>query len=250
MLKRAASAVLLAMLLAAPNLLSAQAQTVGWTRCTTGDFASCQSVQLTTVGVFLDAVRVGTDVSITMHNLSGQSGDDNTAWSGLYDAGFYAPAVSDAPFMTAEAQLAFDGGTTGDASPWSLMIVAGRIFASAPTHDQLIGGCMSGVFKTFSVAAQTCGTDAVATLSARFAWDLDASNYTSYSFETYGQSEESSYHYFGSCSVYSTGEAGPCSTFGLDTPAPEPITLALVATGFLGVGALRLRQRKTKAVAA
>ena len=223
----------------------AQTEMVGWTRCSTGGLQSCQSIQLSTVAIFAGGTRVGTDITITMHNLSGQSPDDNTAWSGLEDVGFISPTVTGVPFLSSVSALSLSGGATGSAT-WQLLIVGSRIFASNTSSGGLIGGCTSGAFGGFATSVLTCGSQATASLSGTFAVNLNASSYTSYSFEAIGQPAGSPYHYSVTCSVLESGAAGPCPSNGLDTITPEPATLGLVATGLFVLGAGPLRRKKTR----
>jgi hypothetical protein len=234
-----------AAIVAFPSSTSAQTEMVGWTRCTTGAFQSCQSLQLSTVAIFSGATRVGTDVTITMHNLSGQSPDDNTAWSGLEDVGFFSPSVAGIPFLSTIAPLSLSGGAVGTAA-WQMIIVADRVFAIQTSSSGLVGGCTPGAFGSLSTSVLTCGPQATASLSGTFAVNLDASSYTSYSFSAFGQPAGSPYHYEGACTVFSSGEPGPCFSSSPDTPTPEPATLALVATGFLVLGAGPLWRRRKR----
>jgi hypothetical protein len=260
-----ALATVLAMPLAAPTALHAQTQTKGWTFCSTGAFQSCNSVQLTTLAVMVGADRVGTDITVSMHNFNGQSGDDNTLWSGLGVVAFYNSAggsLGGSYEVWPDGPLSLSGDAFGSGN-WAGYTERPYIGVSRSAYDGVIGGCAgtdgTGPGAYWATGYYTCDPDALASISFRTVFSFNASDFNSFSAAVVGQRVGSERFYSGFCTygAYSAlcGQPGcniasSVSFFAPGTPdpdlsvVPEPVTIVLLATGLFGIAGAQLRRRK------
>ncbi len=234
---------------------AASAQTESWSLCSAGTFQSCASLQFTTSPIYSGLTRVGTDLTIVMHNLNGQSANDNTAWSSLTEVLlFNSRPPSGAHHESGNGPLTFAGGATGSATwGWRVGISPGFQYIDTgllgPGFG--LGGCAassrataySGPLETYTTSAYTCGPGATATFSFSSLQSLDATNFDEVYFQALGQVGGSADLYEGSCRTQPDGQPAACSSF-LVTPTPEPVSLTLMATGVLSIGVARLRRRK------
>ena len=246
------TAALAACVLLAPRTAWAQ-QSVAWSVCTPGALNACASVQLSTTALFTGVTRTGTDVTISIHNLNGQSGNDNTYWSGFYEVDFTSQTTPvTIPFWTQSPALA--GGATGSASwrgynfnPASLNGIYSQVNAAA----SLIGGCTSGAYSAYyATGIMTCGPNAAAVISLSFASSiLDASAFDGvgvfgFAASAAGNPAGNVYCGTGWPSPYSTQLPACANVSETVSVTPEPVSMVLMATGLFGVGGVGLRRKK------
>lgn len=245
----------IAALTLSPPDARAQSWTHGWTLCTVNNFSSCHSVAITTNAVMSGWSRVGTTISISMHNLQGQGyAYDNTTTSGLYQTFFVAPGH---PLGTPQGSVGgtTTGGATGGGSVWqwytgNTLAQPGLVgYASAygnngPGYAPL-GGCGTGtLFYPFIVGSRTCAAGSLFTVTFSIADIVDANEFSSV--YIYAANDQTASYCFSDPADYSTSYSA-CAVHGetlTNNVVPEPVTLALLGTGLFGVGGARLRRRK------
>jgi len=247
------AAAMAAVALLAPPAIRAQ-EFVRWTACEPLSTA-CASVQLSTAAVFDGADRVGTNVTIALHNLNGQIADDHTPWSGLIGAMF----ISSGRFSGATLEyfpalpLNLTGGATGsdtwDGLVWSMGGGVGpeRGLVGASINQAVavnaLGGCTSSPLSFYATPALTCGSAATASVSFRSNRSFDALDFDgiSLNFTAPGYHNVACY-----TNVYGYDEDRPCDALGF-TATPEPATVSLLVAGLLGVAGVRLRRKRKAA---
>lgn len=213
--------------------------TRSWTTCSAGAVRSCHSVTLMTQGNFSGTTRVGTSVVLTVRNLQGSHAADNMAWSALSAVRMYRSGILAAG--TAAATPSLSGGATGTTSAWTWGTGGsgawGNIRVLAGTTNR-IGGCAAGGTGN---SMWTCPGQVVFSISSSEIFNADQFSELHL---TWGGSPSA-----GSCTTDQT-RAGtalalcdPQQTTMTTTVTPEPITMALLGTGLLGIGGARLRRR-------
>lgn len=232
-----------------------------WTGCTTGTLRSCNSIRLTTQAVMSGTTRIGTTVVVSMHNYMGQGfGPDNTAgpnWAALHRARFYFQGQAFAAGSnTATTSLA--GGATGTVASggWTSTYVSPFTDASSNAWGVLrlegltnrIGGCGLPGSGTNIPTLGTClsGSEVVVAFSTSESFDaFDAELLFNVNGRISGSAIQTSCYTNSALSTVA-GSPTACSDMAVvDTATvPEPITMALLGTGLLGVGGARLRRRK------
>jgi hypothetical protein len=241
--------------LVAPRAVRAQ-QSVAWTLCTPGTLNACSSVQLSTTAIYSGATRMGTDVTVTMHNLQGRIANDNTLWSALAIVMFSSSTSSSLGYSAAMTPLSLSGGAT-EANPHDWWIetswwaganaqgAAGPIVsAGVPTIGDMIGGCTPGMGTVV-----TCGANATASLSLTSNDVFDASSFDGVAVQDYVYYRDS---WAGVGIVSCTAGAPPlgpgtCNVLSESVSVtPEPVSMSLVATGFLGIAGVGLRLRRRR----
>ena len=236
-----------AVALLAPRTIRAQ-ESVAWTVCY--PLESCESVQLATSPVFSGTDRIGTNVTIDIHNLNGQVVGDATPWWELDAVQFYGPGnFTGTEFGS--GPLALSGGAVGSAT-WNYSVSSGdgreTIAAGAPIPDddgfaQMLAGCASGN----RTAVNTCGPQALATLSFTSGQIFDAESFDGLFVQAADQQygEENYIPFNRGCTAGSVSAPWwPACNVITHTVTPEPVTMVLLGTGLLGIGGVRLRRRK------
>lgn len=201
-----------AAVLVAPKAVRAQ-DVQSWTMCTPGAFHSCHSVQLmTSPRMAADGTtRVGTIITITMHNLNGQVSQDNTSWSGLLQATFAREFVPTGPFAAYNSQgggapVTLAGGATGYANGQAMALKTSFASKSVPNGNtnlvlwsgntnsvlgappsahtsDVVGGCapgqvpnLGGLYQA-TTTAFTCGSSATVSFSFSTDFIIDATGH-------------------------------------------------------------------------
>jgi hypothetical protein len=206
------------------------------TLCTVGAFRSCNSIQLSTTAIYSGATRVGTSVTISMHNLNGQDAEDNTAWSGLTYAAFYSDNPLGPAFHLTSGPLSLGGGATGNATWWGVYLFSGPggygsfLEARTTSTTMEIGGCTPGSGSLYGVPRATtvftCGPNATVSMTFTSPYSFDAAS-------------------FGVLKVEAEGQLpGDPAIYRSNSVTPEPLTIVLLGTGLLGIGGVQLRRRK------
>lgn len=237
-----------------------------WALCVSGAFNTCHSVYLKTTDI-----GTATAVEVRIRNLQGSGppfGDqeffDNAPWSGLRALRFYGTGVTVNPLDAAAALIGgmatTGGATTGGASPWNTNTTATSGIGilrlngvSAPDGtNRRIGGCSAGVGGSAPVMF-TCWGEIVfsfqtATLmtasqltGAYFSADMPDSSGT----VTSRVCQTDATTYTGSTSVICDTQIGSLSYLGETSAVPEPVTIALLGSGLVGIAGARRRKKNT-----
>jgi hypothetical protein len=251
---------------------AARADVHSWTLCTTSTLNSCHSLSLMTSPTFSGTTRVGTYVTITMHNLNGQIAQDNTLWSGLLQAYFFQSPYAGSLFADDQtspggAALTLSGGATGSANgtaeyTTSPLAAPPYAFATWYGYDganyQMVGGCTPGTFVGIgTTTALTCGANALASFSFSSSAILDAATGPWVAYvavlgdagngvtEDYCFSDPNN-----TGGIYSGSEqCNVLSETVTSGVAPEPVSMVLLGSGLIGLGGARLRRKKADAAA-
>ena len=248
-------ALTLAALVAFPLLSqAANAQvTHGWTICTPGGFSSCHSVAIGTTPLMTGSVRTGTGITISVTNLQGSGyAFDNTSISGLFQV-FFAGKNFSSPMLfslnnSSTATLTGPGasGSVTWTTETGFNVSNAANYATAYAGGSgLIGGCAGGPLSFgFTTGAQTCGTGASAVFNFTIGTIFDANQMDNVFVESIGANDQ-----FGYCftdpAAYDPGFP-TCETKNeyLVNVTPEPVTIALLGTGLVGIGGAYRRRRK------
>ena len=216
--------------------------------CGGDTFATCAAVSITVVG---------SDVSVRVWNLSGNSaatyGTNTYAGTVFNGIGFYNTGGATAVL----GSLSMSGPVRSGDTPqsWKLRntgTVAFNVdFNSIPRHgltgqDGIASGCSTGQISTaLDVYENPCTFDA-----------SDLNNWVTFSFKISGDWNPSASDIVLRGRNTMTGQATECFT-GISpkgnsancvTVTPEPVSMALLATGLAGMGGFNLRRRKKNIV--
>jgi hypothetical protein len=263
MSRRSGMAIALGAVLAlasSPEVGRAQTWLHSWTLCTpSASFHSCHSVSLQTDAVLDNgSARTGTTISIILHNLQGQGyAADNTISSGLFEADFLAPSLLLDNFQNYSVHGVPSGGATGTPT-WAGN--AGMNYGGPPGfvgiygqdwygvgHGVPLGGCgTDALLFGMTYGGSTCAANSSVTFSFTIGDVVDANQFTSAILGAYGVAE-------GAYCITDPSQL-PNSPYPLCdvrseslTPGavtPEPVTIVLLGSGLLGIGAGRWRRRR------
>jgi hypothetical protein len=254
------AAAIVAVALFTPPAVRAQQS---WTLCTPGALRSCGTIFLSTTPVFSGSTRTGTGITVSMRNLNGQFGLDNSIWSGFTDLQFWGNSAGQGGGLvsTFAGPITLSGTATGSAPAWLVQSYGGTYpFGGFPAGGALVqvdmnsgganyyvGGCTPSPISLDQTTVMTCGGSALTSISYSTAaifdsWDFSTayvaavgdygSGLTSATCETDSQAYGPAPGYYANCDI-----------FGYANVAPEPGTLLLLATGLTGIGGVRLRRR-------
>lgn len=246
--------------LAVLGVRNVHAQTEGWEVCTPGALHSCLGLEIITSGVFSGSSRVGTNVSIRIHNLGGQYGLDNSIWSGLADVQFWGNGGGRGPSQSGWAAPSYTGGASGSVGSWLWQSQGnGNMLAQVDMNDhgtpEYLGGCAApGLFALHGVFANTCSSPSWVTLSFTTADIYDAGNFQTVYVDVVGDAGngttqgicESNSRAFGPAPGYYAN----CEVIATANVTPEPVSIALMGTGLLGIGGFVRRRKGGKDAAA
>lgn len=239
------AAALAALASVAPQAVRAQ-ESVAWTLCTPGALSACSSVQLSTT----PHAGGGTDVTIAMHNLNGQDPHDNTLWSGLYSVEFLSQSASFS-VTSGSGALSLGGGATGGAT-WSYGAANNHLgwndlYIGRSGANSLVGGCAAGTYNgSISTAAYTCLSTATASLSFTTSNGFNATGVGGVAVGLFAGSQATPQGDLICGENFDAGGRYPaCNVLNQSfSVTPEPVSMALMATGLFGIGGVRLRRRK------
>ena len=164
-----------AVLFAAPATASAQSWEHAWSLCTTHHFSACHDISLTTEAIFSGVTRVGTTLSVSMHNLQGQGfPSDFTAASGLHEVVLAGAGVQVGQLTGTSVGVVAGGATGGGTWDWSTghyvsgLGPMGFVSVRSPNggFTSMLGGCSElPLVAGFQVGPRTCAPESTWTVS-------------------------------------------------------------------------------------
>jgi hypothetical protein len=225
-----------------PSVAKADLYTRSWYLCASATLKSCHSVQLQT-----HSNGSGTFVKVTLRNLQGQGDpNDTSAWSALHLLRFYGSG-----FTVAAADVA-----GGSAAPWLWNFTQAtgepgvlRLNGNSPWAG--VGGCTDpSAGGSPTPVLLTCGSDIIFSFSTTTIWNASqiAGMYLRVNI---GSSATTTANTQKACqtdlTVYTPGSVpNGCTDIAASATSvtPEPITIALLGSGLLGIGGARMRRKK------
>lgn len=240
----------------APSRSEAQSWLQSWELCTTAYFSSCHSVSVQTHAIMSGSSRVGTAISISLHNFQGQGYPfDNTLSSGLGNVLLARAGQGGWGASSGTATGVAAGGATGTATWdwWTYHSVTGRgpneyVSVRAPNYGSgqgFVGGCGTlPLAFGIQTPTRTCAPNSTWTLTFSIAFNVDAYEFdgvllhaVSTTFDTFCARNFAAFDLGTECQMVD----GSVTQLNV---VPEPMTVALLGTGLVGVGGARLRRRK------
>ena len=221
-----------AMVLMFPGVATAQVST--FQACSQGALADCALVRSS---IQLGIGPGGTNLfEIALQNLGSQS--TPSLATSIYFLAFLTgePAATPGTEVNALATPTAEGGAkVSDASDWIVFESGDAIFLSALGNNG-VGGCAaSSPVGGFGQMGQTCGPNDFITFSFFTTRTFDLNALTLADMEFVGIANGNP--------ADSCNDSTPCKI----TSTPEPATMLLVCTGFVGIAGIRRRRRATAA---
>lgn len=228
------AAFVLTSIVASPAVGTAQTSSA-FTACTPGVLSDCAVIQLTSQ---LGIGPGGTNFfEIALRNLGSQTTPSMA--TSIYNLVFgtgQAAAPSGSEIDAAVVPTAVGGATVTDASTWDLFDSGDAIFLSALSNNG-VGGCVVGApTGGFGQAGQTCGADQFLAFSFFTTRAYDPTAFSVLDLEVVGLTDQ--------LPADSCNDSTPCAISAAPvTATPEPGSILLAATGFVGVAGFRMGRR-------
>lgn len=232
----------------APSVASATGLR-SWTACTSGSVYTCNSISIATTAIMSGTTRIGTAVVVNLHNLQGQLGGGNELWSALNTVRFYVQNRFATP-STFGTTTTLGGGATGTGS-WGAVTLSqfvgngtwGVLRLQRSTATSGVGGCTGGSGPV-APTLFTCSSGSAVALSFTMAENFDAWETTMFMQSNVTNGVTATQGCYSSDAPSAT--FNECANITETTVTPEPLSIALLGTGLLGLGGAHLRRRNKK----
>jgi hypothetical protein len=222
----------------------AQVESREWRMCTPGALLACSSITMVTSAIMAGDTRTGTAFSIKLAHLAGSPGHVSDPWSYLRTVGF----VRNGPLTFGSYAGGGEGWVVGTAHGGAIGSPVGtRIGAYSPPaymvgiNGMNIEGCNAVHFTSY-----TCGEGAHFSFSftENAIWNASEINTTYMLAVGAGHVQSQCWSDPGQLTPPNPPDNPACTMLASTEVVPEPASVALVATGLAGLGALRLRRRR------